>query len=57
MNEQELKEKIIEAERQGWKLCAGCIPNSDNDCASCGIETRKTIGLPPECKCNHEQTF
>lgn len=39
---------ILRSEKEGWKLCAGCIPKDVYECVGCPIETRKKMGLPPQ---------
>ena len=43
-------DEIKELEKEGWKLCVGCINyfGESIDCEFCPIETRKIMGLPPE---------
>jgi hypothetical protein len=48
--DEERHNQIKTLEIEGWKLCVGCINYSGEsiDCITCTIETRKTMGLPPD---------
>lgn len=47
--DEERHNQIKALEKEGWKLCVGCINyfGESLDCMTCPIEVRKTMGLPP----------
>jgi len=44
----DLYKQIKDAEKEGWKLCVGCIKYRSDEPCPCGINTRKLMGIPPE---------